>query len=173
MDEPSYSASSLQHSQPIKIGSRNSELAFIQSESVRRALEQGQPCLHFSIVNVIVHGDADKSTPFLQFNKVGPSDVTQSLWVEEMEEKLVRGDLDLLVHSLKDLPTTLPPGCTLGAIISREDPRDALIMRPGSRAQSLDDLPNGAVVETSSTRRKALIQSLNPRLTVRECRGNV
>lgn len=90
-----------------------------------------------------------------------------------MEAELHGGTLDMLVHSLKDMPTTLPAGLMLGAVVGRDDPTDALVMKIGSPFESLEQLPGGAVVGTSSTRRKAILQRVHPRLDVRDCRGNV
>ncbi|KAE8152081.1 porphobilinogen deaminase, dipyromethane cofactor binding domain-containing protein [Aspergillus avenaceus] len=92
-----------------------------------------------------------------------------------MEAKLGAGELDLLVNCLKDMPTRLPGGCVLGAIVHREDPTDALVVKESLRGvyTDLSGLPAGSVVGTSSTRRKALLKYKYPQLVVEECRGNL
>ncbi|KAK2759087.1 hypothetical protein FQN54_003186 [Arachnomyces sp. PD_36] len=158
----------------IKIGSRSSKLALVQADAASALLSKAHPDLTFPITTVMVAGDSDKTTPFLQFaGKTGGSDAAKNLWTEEMEIQMCAGGLDILVHSLKDLPMLLPEGCELGAVIEREDPRDSLLVKPGLPYKSLADLPHGAVVGSSSTRRKALLKKLYPHLVVQECRGNI
>ncbi|KAJ5719095.1 porphobilinogen deaminase [Penicillium malachiteum] len=157
----------------LTIGTRNSKLALIQAERVSGALNNAHPHIKFPWQTVSVSGDVDKTSPFLKFG--GPSDAAKNIWTEEMETKLSSGELDLLVHCLKDMPTRLPSGCVLGAIIHREDPRDALIIKASLRDQytDLSQLPAGSVVGTSSTRRKALLRYKYPHLKIQECRGNI
>jgi hydroxymethylbilane synthase len=164
----------------ISIGTRNSKLALIQATHISSLLSTAYPHLTFPVQTVLVRGDADKTSPFLSFqsqsqgNKTVASDAAKNLWTEEMEILLGKGELDLLQHCLKDMPTSLPDEYVLGAVLEREDPTDAVVMK--SRWQGgvgLEDLPDGAVVGTSSTRRKALVKRLFPGLVVRECRGNV
>ncbi|KAJ5683109.1 porphobilinogen deaminase [Penicillium macrosclerotiorum] len=157
----------------LVIGTRNSKLAVVQAERVSQALADAHPQIKFPWQPIVVRGDADKTTPFLKFG--GPSDAAKNIWTEEMETKLYAGELDLLVHCLKDMPTNLPSKCILGAIVHREDPTDALVIKDSLREQYTDlaQLPRGAVVGTSSTRRKALIKSKYPYLIVEECRGNL
>ncbi|KAJ5630004.1 hypothetical protein N7528_003661 [Penicillium herquei] len=157
----------------LTIGTRNSKLALVQAERVSGALNNAHPHIKFPWQTVSVSGDVDKTSPFLKFG--GPSDAAKNIWTEEMETKLSSGELDLLVHCLKDMPTRLPDGCVLGAIIHREDPRDALIIKESLRDQytDLSQLPAGSVVGTSSTRRKALLRYKYPHLKIQECRGNI
>lgn len=86
----------------------------------------------------------------------------------------MEGAVDAIVHSLKDVPTTFPDGCELGAILEREDPTDALVMKAGSSYTSLDQIPNGSVIGTSSVRRVAQLRKMYPELkfadVVRSCR---
>jgi len=121
----------------------------------------------------MVQGDADKTSPFLQMGVKPGTDAAKSLWTTELEDALRAKQFDVLIHSLKDLPTVLPEGCVLGPVLEREDPSDALVMKPGLPYLSLGDLPDGAVVGTSSIRRKALLMAAYPNLVVKECRGNV
>ncbi|KAF7113955.1 hypothetical protein CNMCM5793_006138 [Aspergillus hiratsukae] len=157
----------------LLIGTRNSKLALIQAERVSNALANANPGTKFPWRTVSVSGDVDKTSPFLKFS--GPSDTAKNIWTEEMEAKLVAGELDLLVHCLKDMPTCLPGGCALGAIVHREDPSDAFVVKESSRGRYSDlaQLPPGSVVGTSSTRRKALLALKYPQLVVEECRGNL
>ena len=159
---------------PIRIGSRNSRLALIQTHDVLNLLKEAHPGFKFEISTILVRGDEDKKTPLiLMTDKIRASDIAKNLWTEEMEEKLCAGELDMLIHSLKDMPTVLPPSCLLGAAVLRTDPTDALVMKQGLPYKSLDELPDGAVVGTSSTRRKAMLKRSHPHLVVRSWRGNV
>ena len=97
----------------------------------------------------------------------------KGLFTAELERDLVEGRVDCCVHSLKDLPTQSPPGLAIIAHLKREDPRDALVLAPGVVASAIADLPHGAVVGTSSLRRRALLLALRPDLRVVELRGNV
>ncbi|MCJ1244349.1 hypothetical protein MMC30_001547 [Trapelia coarctata] len=158
----------------VNIGSRKSALALVQAELVVGLLTETCPGVEFPIKTVMVQGDADKTTPFLFMgDKTRGSDAGKNIWTEEMEHMLGTGELDLLVHSLKDLPTTLPQGCSLGAVVEREDPSDSLVMKAGLPYATLDQLPDGSVVGTSSTRRKALLKRFYPSLVAQECRGNI
>ena len=159
--------------QELRLGTRNSKLALVQAEHVSEELTHAHPGFQFPWQTVVVRGDADKTSPFLKF--AGPSDAAKNIWTEEMEAKLCTGELDLLVHCLKDMPTRLPDTCTLGAIVHREDPTDALVMKEGLQSQYTDlaQLPRGSVVGTSSTRRKALLRYRYPHLKIEECRGNL
>lgn len=100
-----------------------------------------------------------------------PADVGKALWTREIEEALAEGDIDLAVHSLKDLPAELPRGLVVGAVLPREDPGDVLVSRGESR--SIDDLPEGARVGTGSIRRAASIRKARPDVRVVELKGNV
>lgn len=159
--------------QELIIGTRNSKLALVQAERVSNALSSAHPQIKFPWQTISVSGDVDKTSPFLKFG--GPSDAAKNIWTEEMEAKLGAGELDLLVHCLKDMPTRLPDECVLGAIIHREDPTDALVIKDSLRDRytDLDQLPAGSVIGTSSTRRKALLRYKYPHLKVQECRGNM
>jgi hydroxymethylbilane synthase len=167
----------------IPIGTRNSKLALIQATHISTLLSTAHPHFTFPVQTVLVRGDVDKTSPFLSFQsqsqsqsqpKNVASDAAKNLWTEEMEILLGKGELDLLQHCLKDMPTSLPDEYILGAVLEREDPTDAFVMKSGWQGGvGLEDLPDGAVVGTSSTRRNALVKRLFPQLVVRECRGNV
>lgn len=97
----------------------------------------------------------------------------KSLWTHELEAQLLDGTLDLVVHCLKDMPTQLPPKCVIGCIMEREDPRDAVVMKAGLGYKTLGELPEGAVVGTSSVRRSAQVKAKYPGLRFKDVRGNV
>lgn len=159
----------------VVVGCRKSELALVQARAVTSALSRAAgPSVAFAIETGAAAGDADKQTPFLALSKQnGGSDLAKGLWTSGLEEDLLAGRVQVLVHSLKDVPTALPPGCVLGAVPEREDPCDAVVMRPGSRFGSIGELPPDSVVGSSSVRRRALVRRNWPHLEVRECRGNV
>jgi len=158
----------------FRIGTRKSALALAQAKQISALLSTAYPHHTFPISTVVVQGDADKTSPFLQMTDKAPgSDAAKRLWTEGMEDELRAGQLDLLVHCLKDMPTALPDGLVLGAVCPREDPTDALVMKAGVPYRFLGELPEGSVVGTSSTRRKALLKRSYPHLVVKECRGNM
>lgn len=148
----------------LVIGSRGSALALWQAEWVKAQLEQAVPTRRVAIQVIKTTGDAILDAPL---SKIGGKGV----FTKEIEEALLAGVVDLAVHSLKDLPTRLPEGLTLGCVTRREDVRDALVAREG--VQSLDDLPPKAVVGTSSLRRQAQLLARRPDLQLADLRGNV
>ena len=114
-------------------------------------------------------GDKDKITALHQFN-------AKSLWTHELEAMLLTGELDLIVHSLKDMPTQLPQGCCLGAVLGRVEKRDCFVLSKRCREsgiKDLGDLPEGSVVGTSSVRREAQIKRRWPGIRTKDVRGNV
>lgn len=149
----------------ILIGTRGSKLALWQSEWVSSEIKKLRPDIEVSLVKIKTTGDKILDVPLA---KVGG----KGLFVKEIEEALLRGDIDLAVHSMKDVPTDLPSGLHLAAICKREDPRDAFIsLRPG--VKGIDDLPQGAVVGTSSLRRSCQLLSRRPDLRIIQLRGNL
>ena len=146
----------------IKVGTRGSDLALRQTEEVLDALRPIHPDLDFQVVTVRTQGDANPDKPL--------AGMGLGIFVKEIERLLIGGDLDMAVHSLKDLPTVLPEGLVLGALLKRQDPRDVLVNRWNCR---LGDLPQGARIGTSSPRRRAQLQNLCPQVTVLPIRGNV
>ncbi|KAL6863988.1 porphobilinogen deaminase-like protein [Trichoderma novae-zelandiae] len=151
---------------PLRIGTRRSNLAVVQAEGVRDSLKRIAPDRTFEIVALHTLGDKDKSTELYNFG-------AKNLWTAELEEKLVSGELDVIVHCLKDMPTRLPDSCDLAAIPIRDDPRDALIVKAGMPYTTLKTLPKGAIVGTSSVRRSAQLRRLYPHLRFANLRGNV
>ncbi|KAL7909023.1 porphobilinogen deaminase-like protein [Trichoderma velutinum] len=151
---------------PLRIGTRRSNLAVVQAEGIRDSLKRIAPERTFEIEALHTLGDKDKSTELYNFG-------AKNLWTAELEEKLTSGELDVVVHCLKDMPTRLPDSCDLAAIPLRDDPRDALIVKAGLPYTSLKTLPEGAVVGTSSVRRSAQLRRLYPHLRFANMRGNV
>ena len=147
---------------PIRVGSRGSPLALIQDDEAIAQLKTRHPELEFEVVVVRTSGDDDQTAPL--------AGMGLGVFVTEIEERLLSGDLDMAVHSLKDLPTKLPEGLTLGAILERKDPRDALVNRWKCRPE---DLPQGARIGTSSPRRAAQLRRFVPGVEVVPIRGNV
>ncbi|CAG8073178.1 unnamed protein product [Penicillium nalgiovense] len=151
---------------PVRIGTRRSNLAVVQAEGIRDSLKKIAPDRSYEIETLRTLGDRDQLTALYDFG-------AKSLWTTELEEKLVSGEIDVIVHCLKDMPTTLPDTCELAAIPPRDDPWDALIVKSGLNYTSLKDLPEGAVVGTSSVRRSAQLRRLYPYLRFANIRGNV
>lgn len=147
----------------LKLGTRGSMLAMAQANWVKERLEARWPRLVIELVPMRTRGDKILDTPLYQMGGKG-------LFLKEIEEALLRKEIDLAVHSIKDVPADLPPGLHLAAIPEREDPRDVLVSRRGLR---LDELPIGARVGTSSLRRQAQLLAIRPDLEVRPLRGNV
>ncbi|CAG8544603.1 136_t:CDS:2 [Paraglomus occultum] len=148
------------------IGSRKSQLALVQTQQVHDALVAAYPSLTFSITSMTTVGDHILNQPLFQIGE-------RSLFTKELEIALQNKVVDLVVHSLKDLPTRLPDGMTIGAILTRENPKDALVIKKGLTAKSLEDLPKGSVVGTSSVRRIAQLKKAFPDLEFQNVRGNL
>ncbi|WP_130472866.1 hydroxymethylbilane synthase [Candidatus Magnetaquicoccus inordinatus] len=147
----------------IKIGTRGSALALWQAEWVRSLLLANHPELLVELVIIKTQGDKILDVPLA---KVGG----KGLFVKELEEALLAKEIDLAVHSMKDMPALLPQGLALTAILEREDPRDVLL---SSRYTSLHALPQQATVGSSSLRRQSQLLHLRPDLQIVSLRGNV
>jgi hydroxymethylbilane synthase len=146
----------------VRIGTRGSKLALWQAEWVAARLRELSPALVVELVKIKTTGDKILDVPLA---KVGG----KGLFVKEIEEALLRGDVDLAVHSMKDVPTELPPELHIGAVLTREDPRDALI----SNGVPFNALPQGATVGTSSLRRSCQLLHARGDLKVTSLRGNL
>ena len=146
----------------VRVGTRASALARLQTDIVLDRLRPLYPYLEFQVVTVTTHGDANQAAPL--------AGMGLGVFVKEIEQQLLDGRLDMAVHSLKDMPTLLPEGLALAALLPREDPRDVLVNRFGCR---LEELPEGALIGTSSPRRCSQLLSRRPDLTVVPIRGNV
>ncbi len=147
----------------LVIATRGSQLALWQSNHIKAVLEEQNPGLEVSLNVIVTTGDRiqDKA-----LSKIGG----KGLFLKELEEAMLRGEAQIAVHSLKDVPTVMPEGLLLAAITEREDARDALL---SEKYTNIDALPNGAVVGTSSLRRRMQIQKLRPDLIIKDLRGNV
>ncbi|CAG9860281.1 unnamed protein product [Phyllotreta striolata] len=151
----------------IRVGSRKSELALVQTKYVISLLKDCFPDKEFEIVTMNTLGDTvlDIALP-----KIGE----KSLFTKELETALALGTVDFVVHSLKDLPTCLPEGMAIGAVLSREDPRDALVLQKNLKSSlNLSNLPENSVIGTSSLRRTAQLAKNYPHLKVENIRGNL
>src|SRR3990172_3243981 len=147
----------------IRIGTRGSALALAQSGWVKLKLEERYPGIGVGTITIKTSGDRFLNTPI---NAIGG----KGIFVKEIEEALLRKEIDLAVHSMKDLPTEIPAGLRLLAVPEREDPRDVLVSLDD---RPLKDLPQGARIGTGSLRRQAQILYHRPDLLVRPMRGNI
>lgn len=146
------------------IATRSSMLALWQAEWIKAQLEEIKPSLTIELNKIKTTGDKILDVPLAQVGGKG-------LFVKEIEEAMLRGEADLAVHSMKDVPTDLPEGLHLSTITKREDPRDAFIAGP--EIKSFSDLPQGANVGTSSLRRICQLLNIRPDLKITQLRGNV
>jgi len=147
----------------IRIATRKSALALWQAEHVKARLEQAHPGLQVSLVPMVSRGDQLLDSPLAKIGGKG-------LFVKELEAAMLEDRADIAVHSMKDVPMEFPEGLGLYCICEREDPRDAFV---SNTYASLDELPQGSVVGTSSLRRQAQLLALRPDLEIRFLRGNV
>lgn len=147
----------------IRIATRKSPLAVWQAEFVAERLKQENPGIRIELIPMTTRGDKILDAPLA---KVGG----KGLFVKELEQGILNGDADLAVHSMKDVPVDIPAGLRLGAILEREDPRDALV---SDRFASVVEIPDGAVIGTSSLRRQMQFKARHPHCEVKSLRGNV
>ena len=150
-------------SQKLRIGTRGSQLALYQANWVKEKLVRAYPRLEVTLSIIKTTGDKIQEAPLA---KIGG----KSLFVKEIEEALIRREIDLAVHSIKDVPTELPEGLHLSAITKREDPRDVLISGDG---RILKDLPQGSKIGTSSLRRQAQLLHFRDDFEMIPLRGNL
>lgn len=151
---------------PLRIASRRSQLALVQTHWVRDALVQAHPGLEIRIEAMATQGDKILDVALAKIGDKG-------LFTKELEAQMLVDRADIAVHSLKDLPTQLPEGLMLGCVTEREDPADALVVHGRHRDKTLETLPEGSVVGTSSLRRLAQLRHHFPQLTFKDVRGNV
>ena len=149
--------------QTLKIATRQSPLALWQAEHIRARLQELYPDLKVELVKFVTQGDKILDTPLAKIGGKG-------LFVKELEVGMLEGTADIAVHSMKDVPMEFPEGLHLPVVLQREDPRDAFV---SNRYQTLDELPEGAIVGTSSLRRQTQIRAKYPHLQIRDLRGNV
>src|ERR1700729_2925006 len=150
----------------LRIGSRGSQLALWQANHISALLRARGHEVQIEIIHTT--GDKITDVPLAMVGTKGG--LGKGIFTKEIEEALAAGRVDLAVHSLKDLPTELPPGFELAAITEREDPRDAFCSRQYTR---IEDLPQNARVGTSSLRRQAQLKAIRPDLDIHPLRGNV
>ncbi len=147
----------------LTIGTRGSVLALTQARTVAAEIRRHSPGAITKIRVIKTQGDLDRSTPLSGFSGTG-------LFVKEIERSLLSGQVDLAVHSMKDVPTEIEPRLAISSALDREDARDVLISRSGLR---LSELPPGAVLGTSSPRRRAQVLRTRQNLRIDELRGNI
>ena len=150
----------------LKIASRRSKLAMVQTLWVKDQLEKNIPNLEVSIEAMATQGDKILDVALAKIGDKG-------LFTKELEAQMLVGHADIAVHSLKDLPTNLPSGLQLGCITKREDTADALVVNKKNDCYKLETLPEGAIVGTSSLRRLAQLRNKYPHLIFKDIRGNV
>ncbi|MBU2702515.1 hydroxymethylbilane synthase [Sporomusaceae bacterium BoRhaA] len=149
--------------QQLVIGTRGSKLALWQAEYIAECLRKQHKELTVTLKHIVTTGDKILDVPLAKIGGKG-------LFTKELELSMLHGEIDLAVHSLKDMPTELPQGLSLAAITQRADPYDAFV---STRYAALDDLPQGATLGTSSLRRKAQLLHYRPDLVIRDLRGNL
>jgi hydroxymethylbilane synthase len=147
----------------IRIATRRSPLALWQAEHVAAVLKTHHPELSIELVKMVTQGDKILDTPLAKIGGKG-------LFVKELEQGMFNGDADIAVHSMKDVPAKLPDGLAIAAILEREDPRDAFV---SNTYATVDELPQGATVGTSSLRRQCQLLTRRPDLIIKSLRGNV
>ncbi|MEQ9235099.1 hydroxymethylbilane synthase [Coleofasciculus sp. E2-BRE-01] len=150
----------------IRIGSRKSQLALVQTYWVQEQLQKHYPDRDFEVQTMSTHGDKILD---VALSKIGD----KGLFTKELEVGMLNQEIDLAVHSLKDLPTALPEGLVLGCVTERENPADALVLHAKHQGKQLDTLPEGAVIGTSSLRRLAQLRYHFPHFTFKDIRGNL
>ena len=147
----------------LLIATRKRPLALWQAEHVRARLLEAHPGLQVELVTMSTQGDRVLDSPLAKIGGKG-------LFVKELEQGMLEGRADIAVHSMKDVPVDFPPGLGIGAILEREDPQDGFV---SNRFGSIDELPQGARVGTSSLRRQCQLRAWRPDLELRDLRGNV
>jgi len=150
----------------IRIGSRKSQLALVQTYWVQEELQKAFPDRAFEVHTMSTQGDKILDVALAKIGDKG-------LFTKELEVGMVHNEIDFAVHSLKDLPTNLPEGLVLGCVTEREDPADALVVHEKHRDKQLSSLPEGAVIGTSSLRRLAQLRHHYPHLRFKDVRGNL
>ncbi|AAU03929.1 hydroxymethylbilane synthase [Rickettsia typhi] len=147
----------------IRIGTRNSTLALIQTNLVIAQIKQFFPDINCEIVPIITSGDLIQNKPLYDIGG-------KALFLKEIEQALLDKKIDLAVHSLKDIPGRIPVDLVIAAVLEREDPRDVLVCL---NYKSIETLPQNAVIGSSAVRRKAFIKKIRPDLNIKVFRGNV
>ena len=150
----------------VRIGSRKSQLALVQTYWVQEELQKNFPDITFEVHTMSTQGDKILDVALAKIGDKG-------LFTKELELGMLQNETDLAVHSLKDLPTNLPEGLVLGCVTERENPADALVVHEKLKDKPLETLPEGAVIGTSSLRRLAQLRYHFPHLEFKDVRGNL
>lgn len=150
----------------VKIGSRKSQLALVQTHWVQGELQKHFPDINFEVQTMSTQGDKILDVALAKIGDKG-------LFTKELEVSMLNKETDMAVHSLKDLPTKLPEGLILGCVTERENPADALVVHEKYKEHQLETLPAGAVIGTSSLRRLAQLRHHYPHLEFKDVRGNL
>lgn len=150
----------------IRIGSRKSQLALVQTHWVKEELQKAFPDLTFEVHTMSTQGDKILDVALAKIGDKG-------LFTKELEVGMQSKNIDFAVHSLKDLPTNLPEGLVLGCVTARENPADAMVVHQKHKDKQIDTLPSGSVVGTSSLRRLAQLRHHFPHLAFKDIRGNL
>ncbi|WP_107666849.1 hydroxymethylbilane synthase [Cyanothece sp. BG0011] len=153
-------------SRAIRIGSRKSQLALVQTYWIQEQLQKHYPERQFDVETMSTQGDKILDVALAKIGDKG-------LFTKELETAMLQNQVDFAVHSLKDLPTNLPEGLMLGCVTERVNPADALVVNEKHQDKQLDTLPEGSVIGTSSLRRLAQLRHHYPHLTFKDVRGNV
>src|ERR687885_2539701 len=161
---PTASAPVSGSTRTIRIGSRKSQLALVQTYWVQEQLQKSFPDRTFEVETMSTHGDKILD---VALSKIGD----KGLFTKELELGMLNNEIDFAVHSLKDLPTRLPEGLVLGVVTERENPADALVVHEKHKDKQIDTLPEGAVIGTSSLRRLAQLRYHFPPLAFKDIRG--
>ena len=150
----------------IRIGSRKSQLALVQTYWIQEKLQEAFPDRQFEVQTMSTHGDKILD---VALSKIGD----KGLFTKELEVGMLNNEIDFAVHSLKDLPTRLPDGLVLGVVTERENPADALVVHQKHQDKQIETLPAGSVIGTSSLRRLAQLRHHFPHLSFKDVRGNL
>lgn len=150
----------------IRIGSRKSQLALVQTHWVKEELQKAFPDLTFEVHTMSTQGDKILDVALAKIGDKG-------LFTKELEVGMQSKNIDFAVHSLKDLPTNLPEGLVLGCVTQRENPADAMVVHQKHKGKQIDTLPAGSVIGTSSLRRLAQLRHHFPHLAFKDIRGNL
>jgi hydroxymethylbilane synthase len=150
----------------LRLGTRGSKLALIQANMVKASIEKQHPHVSIDIIPISTQGDDDKTTPLSEIGGKG-------VFIKTIEQALLDDEIDIAVHSLKDMTSEMPKELKLAAFLTPEAIEDALVVQNPSKGASLKTLAKGSTIGTSSLRRKALIKQLRPDIKTKELRGNV
>ncbi len=166
MNRPHLALTIYSPSRTMRIGSRKSQLALVQTYWVQKKLQKRFPNISFEVHTMSTQGDKILDVALAKIGDKG-------LFTKELELEMLNQEIDFAVHSLKDLPTRLPEGLALAAVTERENPADALVVHEKYKGKQIDTLSEGAVIGTSSLRRLAQLRHHFPHYTFKDVRGNL